>query len=921
MLSRINPGDLNTPADNPALQPEISDARPDEKENEYIFDVADEPLTDIDIALLFPYKALEEVGYHDEIKREDARVKLTLLFQKQHFRKLAAYTYIKGLKAYTYAATPDYPLFVITEEGGYHIIYQPLCPDEKLRYTECGRVPKSFMHGLGQIDTENQRRVNQNAENTKQKEADPENASSVPADEDPVKEAIIVPEPAQALGLALMGYYPLYITGSAPWISDYEMRQLGKGKYNLRRVYHVWHWDEKERRRNHRLALEHLELFNIELPHGVRIKTDANDEVWKPVRTIFDYLDWQNKYQLDQMLKSQALPYMFWGREQAYTGSGAARKPTGGYKYDFKSTRTYNFLNKMGFFRMNVEGRKNPYIFVYRDGNIIREKISNDVKNYIHDFLEERNADEELRDTMYESPRLGDASLSNLKEIEFDFKDNDERQQFLFFNNGSVEVTGKDIKLHPPGEIDRYVWEYNVIEHDFVKTDPPFRIWQLTDGSYDIEVLHTKCMFFNVMIQTSRMHWRRELEEELPKKYPKKEDQEKYLEEHRYEIAGELLKDEERWEQKQHLINKIFTYGYAIHQYKSPSRAWAVVCTDAKLSHNDKSNGRTGKSLIFNKSLRYVFSMRSIHKIAGTAPEVVKNPHVFHGLDKTKKVLIIDDADKNLPFRFFFEFISGDQVVNNKNGDIVTVADDDLCKMIWLTNYIFSTDSSMEGRIIYSVFSDYYHIFLETGEYKETRSPATEFGRDLFKKFDDEEFNYFYNTVAYCTQFFLSTPVKVKLNPPMSNVMKRRYLKDMGQEFEQWSSLYFNDLSNNKDRLIVKAEAMKEFSSEYDAYKKISSQWFKKALEAYCKINGYVLNPEELHNDWSEEGRGRIVAWLPKRQMGSDGTWYKTTGMGTQELFYIQTKMGEPLNRTKPGDEPFTPPAAKDDTGKQIDAF
>jgi DNA primase len=883
-----------------ALEPTERGAEADEKNGEWRVNTPTS-FTDRDIEALFPKYALRHVKFHKDDEKADAYMKIRTVLDRLHVHPLASYTIIENRRALVYEATPENPMFLF-DEGDYKIIYQPYASDSS-RYIPFGTVPKMFIHGLAAAQKEMQRR-NKKIEDNKIA-LDNNNPVVDPEAEDlgPIKEMILVHDPAAALPLAIMGYYPFFITGTRPQLTTFDLFTGEKAiKKYCYKIYQVRENTDISKKLCHKLALDQLDIFNIELPETVKINTDIPQQQFKPITTLSDFFTWQNQYEFSELLK-QAMPYRFWGQETVWNKEKTKKL---GYKYDFRTTQSYNFLNKMGFYRMNVEGRKTDYIFVYRDGNIIREQKANDVKNFIHQFLEDRKVDIELRDTMYESTRLGDASLSNLKEIDFDFKDHDERLQYLFFQNGSVEITGSDIKLHAPGEINNYVWEHNVIEYDFVKTDPPFKINQLTDGTYDIEVLHTRCMFFNLMIQTSRMHWRRELEEELPARFPKKEDQEAYLQKHKFEIDSELLTPDERWEQKQHLINKIFTYGYAIHQYKSPSRAWAIVCTDAKMSHNDKSNGRTGKSLIFNKSLSYIFSPKSIHKIPGTSPDVVKNPHVFHGLDKTKKALIIDDADKNLPFRFFFEFITGDQVVNNKNGDIVTIRDEDLCKLIWLTNFIFSTDSSTEGRIIYSVFSDYYHLMLENGEYKETRTPMTEFGKDLFRKFTPEEFNLFYNTVAYCTQFFLQCPVSTKLNAPMGNVLKRRYLKDMGQEFEGWVSLYFHEKSGNLDKLIVKAEAMKEFIKEYPSYNKISSQWFKRALEAFCKINGFILNPAELIND-KADGGNRIVHYLPIRQMDNTGQWVTTPKKGTQELIYIQTKTNEPVNSKMPGapDEPM----------------
>ena len=84
---------------------------------------------------------------------------------------------------------------------------------------------------------------------------------------------------------------------------------------------------------------------------------------------------------------------------------------------------------------------------------------------------------------------------------------------------------------------------------------------------------------FGYVINTSRLYWRKEIEEAFATRGERKA----YHEAHRFDIAGQGLNAEEIREQKLNLINKIFSIGYMLHRHKDPSRAWAPQAMDNKI--------------------------------------------------------------------------------------------------------------------------------------------------------------------------------------------------------------------------------------------------------------------------------------------------------------------------------------------------
>ena len=76
-------------------------------------------------------------------------------------------------------------------------------------------------------------------------------------------------------------------------------------------------------------------------------------------------------------------------------------------------------------------------------------------------------------------------------------------------------------------------------------------------------------------------------------RFDSEQERRKYQQAHRFDIMGDSLTDDELKEQQQNLINKIFTFGYMLHHYKSPSRAWAPMAMDNKIGEEGECNGRS----------------------------------------------------------------------------------------------------------------------------------------------------------------------------------------------------------------------------------------------------------------------------------------------------------------------------------------
>src|SRR5690606_23696137 len=216
-------------------------------------------------------------------------------------------------------------------------------------------------------------------------------------------------------------------------------------------------------------------------------------------------------------------------------------------------------------------------------------------------------------------------------------------------------------------------------------------------------ILKKDCEFLNYLINTSRVHWQKE---EYALSGKSEEEIEKYWEKHRFSIDGAGLTEDEIHEQKLHLINKIFIYGYMMHRYKDPSKPWAVYLMDNEVVSDDESHGGTGKSL-FSNSPRVFMDTRVLNS---RNSKLFENNFLFDGVTEHTDYFLFDDASKYFKFDNLYTTITGDLNVNPKNNQPYIVPFDKSPKFAISTNYsLRETSPSTMRRLLVGAFSNWYH--------------------------------------------------------------------------------------------------------------------------------------------------------------------------------------------------------------------
>ncbi|WP_299431523.1 primase-helicase family protein [uncultured Aquimarina sp.] len=828
--------------------------------------------------------------YHSEISDEHLSVLGPLVTNKvcdkynlKSCSKLTKVYYVtnkvtkkKELTQIIIRSTEKYPIFVI-DEGSWQKIYEPLNIDKSRRFSYAGEKPKDYLFGKDNLELEFQGFL-----------------MSYDGDDDEPKfpHVFIGAGDRDSLNISSLGYPVVWQNSETAILSYADYKFL---RERAHKVLYIGDIDETGISETIKIALRYIDIHIIWLPDYIKNKVHRN----KPGKDFTDWINLTHKKDSPKKIEyafrgliTDALPSRFWDEVRSATGELK--------KYTFNNEACYRFLTYNGYFRFEENTAKEDFSFIHLKDGIVKRVKYHHLNNFPANYIKEKKKPIPLVNFIHRSAQLSEKSLAKLPQKEINFKDSGYDHQLMFFKNKTWKITKDEIKEYNYGQLDAYVWEDKIIQHDVkVHKSKAFEVIQLgfkSDGKtpiYDINILKTDNHFLNYMINTSRVHWRvcgdkpfkfriKSISETDPVKRKElireiKAEQKAYQQANRFNIEEEGLSQDEIKEQKDHLINKLFAFGYLLHKQKVDDKGWMVFAMDNRISEIADSNGGSGKSLMFEKAIRKLLINNKY--IAGRDREALKNQFMYEGITPDTDYVLVDDADSHFPITKFFSEVTGDFNVNAKHKGMFTIPFEESPKFAITSNFgLFKPDSSTERRILYCVFSDYYHYKsdLDENEHKVT----DDIGKLLFSQFDSDEWNDFFNLSAEAVQFHLGT--KDRINPPLGNVEKRNSLQTMGDGFKDWADFYFEHKLDNQ---LVKNIAYNDFETR-TKLKGWSSQRFKKSVKEWCKFHGYEVNPEEVLNS---QGMNK----------------HNHNGSST-EFIYIKSSPTAKINERNTGDEDNT---------------
>lgn len=739
----------------------------------------------------------------------------------------------------------NYPIYVREcwyngEDGKpdrFYKIYKPKEPEKQWRfsYWPTSKKPQRYTNGLFELA----------AAWTAYNEAEEKAFNADPANEDkeykPKKlpEAIICSGERDSMCAKALGYPPVWFNSETYRVSDEEYAQIMK---YVEVLYNIPDIDTTGKIKGRELAMRFIDIHTIWLPDHLSTMRDNRGRPRK------DFRDWREVYSKSvdfKKLLARAKPAKFWTVETDKHGN---------QKYRLQMERLLSFLNLKGYARL--KDRTSGVIrMVHIVGNIVEEVTHADIRNFAFGWLYENGYSEAIRDKVLTSTYFTPTAMESLPVVDLDFTTFTQNSQWFHFPKYSFRVTSSGIERfdNKTSGIDRYVWKDSVIPHDIKVTPDMFTISHPDDSvkseDFDIEIHDKTSKYFCYLINNSRIYWRKELETRWDNTQKKERDA--YFADHRFDIEGEGLTEEEIKEQKRCLISKIFAIGYLLHRYKDPSRPWAPFVMDNIIGENDQCNGGSGKSFMISSLANLV----RYEKISGRNPKVLENQFAFERVDRYTDIVLVDDCDEFLPFEQFYDVITSGMTINTKNVKSYTLSDQESPKFAFTTNYTPKKfDPSTTRRMLYVVTSDYYHAKGEDNDYLESRTISDDFRKNLFREdYSEQEWEADINFMLQCVRFYLSMRgTDAKIEPDIKNIMFRKYKRDMSENFSNWAEVYFAPEGDHLDTFLVKEDAFAAYKA-FSGLNKTSMHGFKKSLVAFCYTCDWVaeFNPEEYCNSGS----------------------------------------------------------------------
>ena len=431
----------------------------------------------------------------------------------------------------------NYPIFIrecwFTDSKGnrdcFYKIYEPLNPEKQWRfqYQPAGKKPQSYINGLFELAAA--WRAYNDTEEAKWT-ADPANEHK-PYREQKLPEAIICSGERDAVCVRSLGYYPLWFNSETYQVSQEEWNQITK---YVETVYNIPDIDATGRLKGTELALRFIDIHTIWLPEKL---ASYRDNRGKPRKDFRDWMEiWSSKGDFRGLL-NLATPARFWVESW--------NEKTKKKKYSIDISCLHEFLMLNGFYTLRDKHAPGTQ-FVRIQGNIVKLVTPKEIREFVLNWAIDSKQERELRNQILQDSKLSAQYLEALREIDPDFTNYTERSQFFYFPKFTVEVTGREIIKHDnrAASARRYVWEENVINHNIKFLPDMFTIThpegQYESEDFDIEEAENQTSnYFKYLINSSRIYWRKELEEQVNAMSP--EEGAAYLAAHKFDIAGPAL--------------------------------------------------------------------------------------------------------------------------------------------------------------------------------------------------------------------------------------------------------------------------------------------------------------------------------------------------------------------------------------------
>ena len=554
---------------------------------------------------------------------------------------------------------------------------------------------------------------------------------------------------------------------------------------------------------------------------------------------------------------------------------------------EIDNEQLYRFLQAFGIRKYSYSTEK--FRFVRVTDNIVEEigddKISGVTNKILRDYLN-RNPeyfDKQLLNAINRSNQLKGQSLQNISEVKLDFKADAQECDYLFFRNGALRITANDMGMIPTEKLPFHIYKDKIIDFDFrLEKEPLFRIEYtekyLTSNETDsfpelyrfqLQKNWGDFSYPQFVYNTGEVYWR------------EKE-------------SGAELTEAQRMEPDLNFISKVCALGYACRKHKEMTKAYMLMCVEDENNKNGEHNGGVGKSL-FYLPLRFV---RSVTERDGQLIDPKKEGDLlYYGVVPGKTDIVqFEDLQRGFPLQMLFNQITGSMTVRERYGNPICIPFHESPVTILNSNHKpDDIDPSKRRRTWFCTFSSYYHPANPMQGIPE-RKPSQEFGKEMFKQYDNDEWNKTYYFMAQCIQMYMR--INQRVLPVMDRVEKGLLINSITQNVFDWFNDFFDEYAESGSKLNVaiwRNELYEEFKQLYskNVQDRITIATLKEKLVKFCNYKHWKLNPVELYRSDSEKRREE---YRKSRNGRDDFFWYiQTRELSQNTIDSFMDKTVEPV--------------------------
>lgn len=750
------------------------------------------------------------------------------------FYAVTWYSFTKNRKTTTIRSNENFPIFMRechTNGESFFKILKPMEPKKEYRFMYLGKKEADYVNGLWELRKAHAKFV-----------ADHEN-DEVPEGKSPptkLPECVICSGERDAVCCLSRGCQPV-------WLNS-ETAELGAGVFHsllsmCEKVCNLPDIDATGRARAKALALKYIDIFTIELPESL---LQHRDRRGNPCKDMRDWCEFHSRQRDFQDLVDVARQCKFWYTEKD--------KKTGTLKTKLDVVNLLWFLELQGFARLVDEQTMKERIVLITDDNVVREVTANNIRDYLNEYCRAHYISLDVQRSLIAS-RFVKNIIESLPVVDdrLNFTNHTATSQFFRFDNETVEVTATEVRKCRSF----HIWAHDVCHHRFKRLEPSFTVTEDDNGNSRLDIHDDSSLFFRFCVNSSRLYWQKEFD------FATGINDTTYREKNKFTVCGPYLTDDERAEQQQCLLAKLYAIGYLLHSGKDPSMPFIVWVLENNVLNDEASSGGSGKSFI-GTMLKVV---KHIVSLDGRNKHLTDNQHYLERVNEETDILWLDDAVKYFDFDSFYTLATGAMIINEKHTRSKEIDFEHSPKVAITSNFAPARfDESTLRRLLFVPMSDYYHQKTEFNTYEETRRISDDFGQNLFgPDYTPEQWNADINFLVDCLQFFLQEKErKHVVYADLRNIYSRINLSIMGDQFNEWAEGYFLPDGPNLDVMIRKTDVFNDFVAA-TGLKLWSQSKFSRALQSFCRNNSHYiecLNPPEL---CPASTPGRIVRKVANR--------------------------------------------------------